>query len=109
MPFVVPMSTAQTVFPEYTFVEALTPSEQKCAFHVRDAQGNELCLKIIAPNYSLDRLEREITALHTFLVKTFRRASDRPTSGPGKPPQISLPNFVTVSPSCSVTTSCIET
>ena len=26
-------------------------------------QGKDLCLKIIAPNYSVDRLEREITAL----------------------------------------------
>lgn len=63
MPFVVPMATAQVNFPEYTFVAALTPSEQKCAFHVRDREGEDLCLKIIAPNYSIDRLEREITAL----------------------------------------------
>ena len=63
MPYVVPIATAQANYPEYTFVGSLTPSEQKCAFHVRDAQGQNLCLKIIAPNYSIDRLEREIIAL----------------------------------------------
>lgn len=73
MPFVVPMSTAQANYPEYSFVAALTPSEQKCAFHVRDAQANDLCLKIIAPNYSLDRLEREIMALQAIDQKNVVR------------------------------------
>jgi serine/threonine protein kinase len=63
MPFAVPLQQAQNDFPEYTFIEALTPSEQKAAFHVRDAQGEDLCLKIIAPNYNVDRLQREIRAL----------------------------------------------
>lgn len=63
MPFVVPIADAQAEYPEYQFISALTPSEQKAAFHVKDKQGQDLCLKIIAPNYSLDRLQREILAL----------------------------------------------
>ncbi len=73
MPFVVPKATAEVDYPEYTFVAALTPSEQKCAFHVRDAQGTDLCLKIIAPNYSIDRLEREIIALQAINHKNVVR------------------------------------
>jgi len=65
MPFVVPLQQAQDDYPEYTFVQALTPSEQKAAFHVRDAGGQDLCLKIISPDYSMDRLTREILALQT--------------------------------------------
>lgn len=63
MPYTVPLQDAQAQFPQYTFVAALTPSEQKAAFHVRDAQGVDLCLKIISPNYSVDRVGREIVAL----------------------------------------------
>jgi len=63
MPFIVPLAQAQADYPEYTFVCALTPSEQKAAFHVRDRQGQDLCLKIISPNYDMDRLAREILAL----------------------------------------------
>jgi eukaryotic-like serine/threonine-protein kinase len=62
-PFVVPLAQAQATFPEYTFVRALTPSAQKAAFHVRDATGQNLCLKMIGPNYERDRLDREILAL----------------------------------------------
>lgn len=65
MPFVVPLAQAQAEYPEYTFVAALTPSEQKAAFHVRDQAGADLCLKIIAPNYGFDRLDREIQALQS--------------------------------------------
>ena len=65
MPYVVPMTEAQNAFPEYTFIKPLTPSEQKAAFHVKDKNGKDLCFKIIAPNYSLDRLEREIQALQS--------------------------------------------
>jgi serine/threonine protein kinase len=65
MPFVVPIADAQAEYPEYRFISALTPSEQKAAFHVKDQQGQDLCLKIIAPNYSLDRLQREILALQS--------------------------------------------
>lgn len=65
MPFIVPIKTAQATFPEYKFVQALTPSEQKAAFHVQNADGEDLCFKIIAPNYSVDRIQREIIALQT--------------------------------------------
>ena len=53
------------MFPDYTFVRPLTPSEQKAAFHVKDKAGTDLCLKMIAPNYERDRLDREIQALQT--------------------------------------------
>jgi len=65
MPFVIPIADAEILFPDYTFISALTPSEQKAAFHVKDADDRDLCLKIIAPNYSIDRLEREIIALQS--------------------------------------------
>jgi len=63
MPYVVPLPQVQADYPEYTVIGALTPSEQKAAFHVQDAQGQDLCLKIISPNYNMDRLSREILAL----------------------------------------------
>ena len=63
MPYIVPIDQAKTWFPQYDFVTALTPSEQKAAFHVRDESGRDLCLKLIAPTYGIDRLNREITAL----------------------------------------------
>lgn len=64
MPYSVPLQDAEADFPEFEFVALLTPSEQKCAFHVRDrATDEDLCLKLIAPHYSLDRLQREIEAL----------------------------------------------
>lgn len=53
------------MFPDYTFVRPLTPSEQKAAFHVKDNAGIDLCLKMIAPNYERDRLDREIQALQS--------------------------------------------
>lgn len=65
MPYVVDIKAAEQMFPEYTFVQPLTPSEQKAAFHVKDKAGNDLCLKLIAPNYERDRLDREIQALQT--------------------------------------------
>jgi serine/threonine protein kinase len=65
MVFTVPLAQAQKDFPQYAFVEVLTPSEQKAAFHVRDTRGNDLCLKIISPSYQIDRLAREIKALQT--------------------------------------------
>jgi serine/threonine protein kinase len=63
--FIVPLAGAQSLFPEYVFVRALTPSAQKAAFHVRDNAGQNLCLKMIAPNYERDRLDREILSLQT--------------------------------------------
>lgn len=63
--FTVSLSAAKAMFPEYTFIQALTPSAQKAAFHVRDSQGQDLCLKIISPDYERDRLDREIQALQS--------------------------------------------
>jgi serine/threonine protein kinase len=63
MPYLVAINLAAAQFPEYTFLGSLTPSEQKAAFHVRDSKGADLCLKLIAPNYERDRLDREIQAL----------------------------------------------
>jgi eukaryotic-like serine/threonine-protein kinase len=65
MPYTVDIKDAQQMFPDYTFVRPLTPSEQKSAFHVKDKAGTDLCLKLIAPNYERDRLDREIQALQT--------------------------------------------
>jgi eukaryotic-like serine/threonine-protein kinase len=65
MPFVVPIDQAQILYPEFTFISPLTPSEQKAAFHVRDHDGNDLCLKIISPDYDLGRLQREIIAMQS--------------------------------------------
>lgn len=65
MPFVVPIQEARAQYPDFEFISALPPSEQKAAFHVRDEGGHDLCLKIIAPDYSIDRLEREILALQS--------------------------------------------
>jgi len=62
-PFTVPIAEAQTQFPDLVFVRPLTPSAQKAAFHVRDAAGVDLCLKIVSPNYERDRLDREIQAM----------------------------------------------
>src|ERR1700680_4833426 len=65
MPYAVDIAVAEKIVPDFTFVRALTPSEQKAAFHVKDGAGNDLCLKLIAPNYERDRLDREIQALQT--------------------------------------------
>src|SRR5689334_3489749 len=65
MPFVIPLKQAQSDYPQFVFIRALTPSEQKAAFHVRDTAGQEFCLKIISPGYDIDRLDREIWALQS--------------------------------------------
>jgi eukaryotic-like serine/threonine-protein kinase len=65
MPYIVDLKAAESMFPDYIFVHSLTPSEQKAAFHVKDKSGNDFCLKLIAPGYERDRLEREIQALQT--------------------------------------------
>ena len=62
MPFLFPIEQAQALFPELQFVAELTPSEQKAAFHVRKG-ASEYCLKIISPNYAMDRLQREVLAM----------------------------------------------
>lgn len=63
MTFAITLAEAQAQFPDYSFVRALTPSAQKAAFHVRDKDGHDLCLKIVAPSYERDRLDREILAM----------------------------------------------
>lgn len=63
MTFTVPIDDARLSFPQYQFITPLTPSAQKCAFHVKDGGGNDLCLKIISPSYGTDRLHREIAAM----------------------------------------------
>jgi serine/threonine-protein kinase len=65
MPYTVDLNTAAAMFPEYSFIRPLTPSEQKAAFHVKDKGGADLCLKLIAPNFERDRLDREIQALQS--------------------------------------------
>lgn len=63
MLYEVSIDDAKRQYPEYEFVSRLTASAQKAAFHVRDSSGRDLCLKLIAPNTSRDRLDREILAL----------------------------------------------
>jgi serine/threonine protein kinase len=65
MPYIVPIDEARASYPQFQFIQALTPSAQKAAFHVRDEQGVDLCLKLIAPHYGRDRLDREILALQS--------------------------------------------
>lgn len=69
------MTEAKGLFPEYEFVASLTPSAQKAAFHVRDSDGQDFCLKIVSPDYDVDRLGREIEALqqiaHPNVVKLY--------------------------------------
>lgn len=66
MPYIFDIDIAKQMFPDYTFIRQLTPSEQKAAFHVKDnATGADLCLKMIAPCYERDRIDREIQALQT--------------------------------------------
>jgi len=62
MPFVVPLETARAQFPSLEIISPLTPSEQKAAFHVR-RDGIDFCLKIISPDYAMDRLQREVLAM----------------------------------------------
>ena len=63
MAFTVDINDAKKQFPNFTFVTPLTPSAQKAAFHVKDEHGKDLCLKIISPTCTSERLHREITAM----------------------------------------------
>ena len=64
MTFRITLSEAQELIPEYKFLNALSPSAQKAAFHVQDpSSGIELCVKIISPDYEPVRLQREILAM----------------------------------------------
>jgi eukaryotic-like serine/threonine-protein kinase len=79
VPFVVDIDKARADFPDFEFVSALTPSEQKAAFHVRRGT-DDLCLKIIAPNHSLERAQREVAAMqeidHSNVVKLIKNRRD---------------------------------
>lgn len=70
-----PIDDARSLFPRYDFISSLTPSAQKAAFHVRDEEGSDLCLKVVSPDYDVDRLFREIEALqqinHPNVVKLY--------------------------------------
>lgn len=86
MPFVVPIEDARARFPEYEFVASLTPSEQKSAFQVR-RDGKEYCLKIISPNYGMDRVQREVLAMQRVIHPNVVRIIDyefRATAGEEK-------------------------
>jgi eukaryotic-like serine/threonine-protein kinase len=63
--FTLSLDEAARQFPDYNFCRALTPSAQKAAFHVRDRDGNDLCLKIVSPDYERERLDREIRAMQS--------------------------------------------
>ncbi len=65
MSYVVPIDQARQLAPEYTFVKSLSASSHKSAFEVFDSHGNHLCLKFISPDFDLDRLTREITAMQS--------------------------------------------
>jgi len=65
MPYIVSTQQAQAIFKEYTFIAALTPSEQKAAFHIQDKSGRDLCLKMISPSFDRERIDREIMALQS--------------------------------------------
>jgi eukaryotic-like serine/threonine-protein kinase len=64
-PFDITVDDAKKAYPEYKFIKRLAKSAQKAAFQVQDATGQELCLKIISPAASLDRVQREIEALRS--------------------------------------------
>jgi len=63
MNYVLPIDDVRAAYPNFTIVKALTPSAQKAAFHAKDSAGRDICLKIISPDYNIDRLGREILAL----------------------------------------------
>lgn len=65
MAYIVPIELARKVFPQFSFVRALAPSVQKAAFFVQNSNGDNLCLKIISPEYEKERLERELQALQS--------------------------------------------
>lgn len=63
MPYEVEIEAVRARYPEYEVITALSPSAQKAAFKVRSQDGELLCLKLIAPDYGTDRLQRELIAL----------------------------------------------
>jgi serine/threonine protein kinase len=94
-PFILPLAQAATMFPDYVFISALTPSAQKAAFHVRDKSGHDLCLKVIAPNYERDRLDREIQALQNLdHVNVVRLIEYTFSSRPGQQRHYMIEEFI---------------
>lgn len=65
MPYKVPIEIVKAQFPDYNIIKELTPSEQKDAFYVQSKEKEDLCLKMVSPDYSIDRLHREIAAMLT--------------------------------------------
>lgn len=63
MPYVVDLVEAKQKYPQFQFIAAMTPSEQKSAFHVVDESGTHLCLKLISPTSELERVQREVQAM----------------------------------------------
>ena len=93
--FTLTLKDAQAQFPDYTFVAALTPSAQKAAFHVRDRDGDDLCLKVVAPTYERDRLDREILAMQTVNHPNVVRLREYTfTSKPGQQRHFIIEEFV---------------
>ena len=93
--FRVTFQKAQEQFPEYEFIKALTPSAQKAAFHVRDSDGKNLCLKIVAPAYERDRLDREILAMQAVNHPNVVRLCEYTfTSKPGQQRHFIVEEFV---------------
>ncbi|MFY1709685.1 serine/threonine-protein kinase [Tritonibacter scottomollicae] len=64
MVFQVKIDEAIQQHPDYEFITALTPSAQKSAFHVK-RNGQDFCLKIIAPTQTLERVQREVLAMQS--------------------------------------------
>lgn len=95
MPYEVLLDDAKREFPEYEFVARLTPSEQKAAFHVRDSDGRDLCLKLISPNYSIDRMNREIAALQAITQANVVRLEEYTySSKPGSQRHYMIEEFI---------------
>ena len=94
MTFNVSIDQAKADYPEYCFISSLGPSEQKAAFHVKH-DGQDLCLKIVAPNYEIDRLEREILALQSISHPNVVRLTEHTQSTkPGQQKHYILEEFV---------------
>ena len=61
--YTVSLDDAEKQFPEFSFISAMPPSAQKAAFHVKDREGHDVCLKLVSPDYEIGRLDREIQAM----------------------------------------------
>ncbi len=96
--YTVPLDEAQRRLPEFTFIQALTPSVQKAAFHVRNREGLDLCLKLVDPYSDLHYVGREIEALrkldHPNVARLYHHY-DAPPLDEGSPRQpIIIEHFI---------------